>query len=91
MKKKQNWITMTRKPDEPLRTIYRNTEQLFRPYYVSSAVYTVISHNGDRTSDYRAETLPLSHLYISYTRDAKLTCRRIFWLGLFNSQYKSPT
>ena len=27
-----NWITLTRKSDEHLRTTYRNTEQLFRPY-----------------------------------------------------------
>ena len=38
-----NWITMTRKSAEHLRTIYGNTGQLFRHYWVSSAVYTVIS------------------------------------------------
>ena len=38
-----NWITTTRKSAEHLRTIYGNTEQLFRHYHVSSAVYIVIS------------------------------------------------
>ena len=38
-----NRITMTRKSGENLCTTYGNTEQLFRPYEVSSAVYTVIS------------------------------------------------
>ena len=37
-----NWITTTRKSAEHLRTIYGNTEQLFRPYWISSGVYTVI-------------------------------------------------
>ena len=31
-----NWITMTRKSSEHLRTIYGNTGQLFRPYLISS-------------------------------------------------------
>ena len=46
---------MTRKSAEHLRTIYGNTGQLFRPYEVSSAVYTVISTTGDRTSDHRLQ------------------------------------
>ena len=46
-----NWITMTRKSAEHLCTIYENTGQQFQPYKVSSAVYTVISTAGDRTSD----------------------------------------
>ena len=49
------WITMTRKSGEHLRTIYRNTGQLFWPYKVSSAVYTVIPTTADRTSDHRLQ------------------------------------
>ena len=52
---------MTKKPDKHLRTTYENTGLLFRPYYVPSIVYTVISTTGDRTSDQRVETLQLSH------------------------------
>ena len=50
-----NWITMTRKSGEHLRTIYGNTGQLFWPYWISLAVYTVISTTGDRTSDHRLQ------------------------------------
>ena len=50
-----NWITMTRKSAEHLRTIYWNTGLLFRPYLVSSAGYTVISTIGDRTCDHRLQ------------------------------------
>ena len=32
----------SRKSGEHLRTTYGNTGQLFRPYYVSSSVYTMI-------------------------------------------------
>ena len=53
-----NWMTISRKSGEHLRATYDNTRQLFR---VSSAVYTVISPTGDRTSDRRCETLPLRH------------------------------
>ena len=51
-----NWIIMTRKSGEHLHTTYRNTGQLFRPYLVSSAVYTMISPTGDRTSDHRMQS-----------------------------------
>ena len=70
-----NWITMTRKSAEHLPTIYGNTRLLFWPYKVSSAVYTVISTIGDRTSDHRfsAETLQLGHQFISHISDAKST------------------
>ena len=34
---------------------HRNTGQLFQPYLVSSAVYTVISTTGDRTRDHRLQ------------------------------------
>ena len=44
-----NWITKTRKSGEHLRTTYGNTGQLFRPYQVSSAVYTAISTTADKT------------------------------------------
>ena len=50
-----NWITMTRKSVEHQRTIYGNTGQLFRPYEVSSAMYTVISTTGVRASDPRLQ------------------------------------
>ena len=68
-----NWITMTSKSAEHPHTIYGNTGQLFRPYQVSSAVYTVISTTGDRTSDHSTETLQLSHLFISHVSDIKST------------------
>ena len=61
-----NWINMTRKSCEHLRTTYGNTRQLFRPYHVSLAVYTVISTTSDRTSHHRLQ-------FISHTSDAKLT------------------
>ena len=48
-----NWIIMIRKSGKHLRTTYGNSEQLFRPNEVSSAVYTVISPTRDRTSDHR--------------------------------------
>ena len=54
---------------------YTNTGQLFRPYQDSSASYTVISTTGDRTSDHRAENLPLSHGSTSYTIHPKLTSK----------------
>ena len=52
-----NWNTMTRKSSEHLRTTYGNTGRLFRSYLVSSAMYTVISTTGDRTSDHRLKSL----------------------------------
>ena len=64
---------MTKKSAEHLRTIHGNTVQLFRHYHFSSAVYIVISTTGDRTSDHSAETLQLSHQFVSYTTDAKST------------------
>ena len=48
-----NWITMTKKSGKHLRMTYGNTGQLFWPYYVSLAVYTMISTIGDRTSDHK--------------------------------------
>ena len=50
-----NWITMTRKSGEHLRTTYGNTGHLFRSYKISSVVYTMISATGDRTSDHRLQ------------------------------------
>ena len=38
---------MTRKSGEHLRTTYGNNWPLFRPYQISSVVYTVISTAGD--------------------------------------------
>ena len=58
--------------DQKMRWTYRNTGQLVRHYKVSTAVYTVISTTGDRTSDHRAETILLSHSPYR-TCDAKLT------------------
>ena len=49
-------ITMTRKSGEHLHTTYENTVQLFRPYKVSSAVYTVISTTRDRISNHRMQS-----------------------------------
>ena len=63
---------MTRKSGEHLRTTYGNTGLQFRLYYVSSAVYTVISTTEDRTNNHRAETLQLSYQSISHPSDAKL-------------------
>ena len=68
-----NWITPTRKSGEHLHVTYGNAGQLFRPYSVSSAVFTVISPSVDRTSDCRAETLPLNQRSTSHTSDAKST------------------
>ena len=51
-----NWIIITRKSGEHLRLTYGNTRQLFRPYYVSSAVYTVISITGNQTSDHKLQS-----------------------------------
>ena len=48
-------IKLNRKSAEHLRTILGDTGQLFRPYKVSSAVNTVISTTGDRTSDHRLQ------------------------------------
>ena len=45
-----NSITVSRKSGEHFRTTYGNTGQLFRPYLVSSAVYTVISTTGHGNS-----------------------------------------
>ena len=39
-----------------LSAIYRTTGQLFQPYKVSSAVYTVISPIGDQTSDHSMQS-----------------------------------
>ena len=44
---------MTRKSGDHLRTTNGNIAELFRLYLVSSAVYTMISTTGDRTSDHR--------------------------------------
>ena len=63
------------KSGEHLRTTYVNNGQLFRTWYVSSTVYTLISTARDRTSDLFAETLQLGQQFISHTSDAKLTSR----------------
>ena len=39
--------------ENPANTYIRNTEQVFQPYWVSSAVHTVISTTRDRTSNTR--------------------------------------
>ena len=51
---------------------YGTTGHLFRTYKVSLAAYTLICPSGDRTSDQRAETLPLSYWSTLHTSDAKL-------------------
>ena len=53
----------------------RNTEQLFRPYWVSAALYTIISATGDRTNNHSIQKpkLPLGHRFMSYISDAELT------------------
>ena len=58
---------MTKKSGEHLRMTYGNTGQLFCSYEVSSAVYSVISTTGDRTSDRRLKsrnstTEPSAHI-----------------------------
>ena len=55
---------------------YGNTGQLSRPYKFSSAVYTIISPTGDRTSDYRAQTLALNRWSTLHKSVAKLTHHR---------------
>ena len=47
---------MARKFGKHLRTTYRTTGQLFQPYLVSSAVYTMISTTGDWTSNHRMQS-----------------------------------
>ena len=69
--KKLNYYN--RKIRQTLRTIYGTTEHLFWPYLVSEAVYTVIFHIGDGTSDHRAEIQPLCYWPTSHTSDTKLT------------------
>ena len=44
------------KPGEHLCRTYGNTGQLFRPYQISSAVYTVISTTRERTNDHRLQS-----------------------------------
>ena len=55
-----NWIR------QALRVIYE-------PYYVLSAIYTVISSTGDRNSDHRAETVLLNYWSTWHSSNAKLT------------------
>ena len=69
-------ITTTRKYSEHLRVTYQTTGLLFRPYYVSSAVYTVIPTPLEikpASEICRAKSLPLSQQHASHTSDAKLT------------------
>ena len=47
---------MTRKSGKLLRPVYGTAGQLFQPYKVSSAVYTVISPTGNQTSDHRKQS-----------------------------------
>ena len=47
---------MTRKSGEHFRATFANTEELFRLYYASSTVYTVISPIGDQNSDHRMQS-----------------------------------
>ena len=47
-----NWIIMTWKSGKHFHATY---SQLFRPSYVSSAVHTLISTTGDRTSNQRKQ------------------------------------
>ena len=63
-------FTLTRKSGESLRTTYGNTGQLFQPYLVSSALYTMIE---PATTECRAETLLLSYQSTSHTSDTKST------------------
>ena len=53
-------------------TYMRNIEQLFRPYWDLSAVHTVISTTGDRTSNTRMRK-PLGHQSRPHISDAKST------------------
>ena len=39
----------------------QNTEQLFQPYWVSSAVHSVISMTGDQTNNHRMQKPKLYH------------------------------
>ena len=65
-----NWISMT------LRAAYGTTGQLFRPYSVSSAVYTVISPTRDLTSVQSRVEPKLPQNQTSHISDAKLTMPR---------------
>ena len=51
-------------PENPASTYMRirNTDQLFRPYEVSSAVYTVISTTGDQTNNHSMHKPKLCHI-----------------------------
>ena len=64
---------MTRKSGKHFSATPGNTGQQFRHYYVSSAVYTVISPTGDRTSDHRMQSKKST---TSHTSDTKLVCHR---------------
>ena len=52
-------------------TYMRNTEQLFRPYWVLSAVHIVISTSGDRTNNHSMEKPKIYHgppAHVTYKR-----------------------
>ena len=49
---KYNYLNIRQTPTSDIR----NTEQLFRPYWISSAVYTVVSITGDRTNNQKMLT-----------------------------------
>ena len=67
-----NWITITRKSGEHLRTTYGNTGQLIRSHQ-QCIPWTSPLEIKPATTDCRAETLRLAHRSIWHTSDAKLT------------------
>ena len=66
---------MTKKSSEHFHTTYKNTGQLFRPYQVPSAVYTMISplEIKPATTECRAKILPQSLQSTLHTSNAKST------------------
>ena len=65
-----NWITTTMKSAEHPRTTYGNTGQLLHEQCIPQSQPPEIEQ---ATTDCSAETLQLSHQFISYTSDAKST------------------
>ena len=73
---------MTRKSGKPCARHTRTTGLLFRPNYVSSAVYTVILpplEIEQVITEWKADPLPLNH--IAYTRNAAWTSLYNIWYG----------
>ena len=67
---------------EYLRTTYGNTGQVFPSYFVALAAADTVTPPQEiepATTDCRAETLQLSHQFISDAKSTSHGNRRIFW------------